>query len=688
VTNFLNYLIQGIPIGCVYALVAVGLVLGYKTSGVFNLAYGAQAFVSAVIYYELRVEAHWNLVPAAIVAIVVTGPVLGLLLDRVVYRYLRNAAPVAKLVSSLGLLVAIPAVVQIFVGQNGLQNAPGLAPGPPGSVPVYHFGQFYWDQNQIITIACTVVLAIGLTVLFRWTRLGLRMRAVVESGRMAQLYGVDAGRVSGFSWGLSGFLAALTGVLFAPLYASIEATNYFALLVIAIACCVFAKLSSIPLAFIGGLGLGAIEQIFSGYLPHNSVLFTGLRPSLPFVVLVLLLLFWPGIRRRREALDPLAGVDPPPAAPPEQTRPTWATFATRITAGGSLVALVVLALFVFNAYWLSQATDGAVYAVIFLSITVVIGLAGQISLCPAALAAIGAFTTAQLVKQTGLSVLVAMLAGAVLAAAVGAAIAIPTRRLQGIYVALATLAFALLFDNVLVPLGWVSGGPTPITVPRPVIGSIQLDAITMSGQRHFFILVMIIMGIVAGLVALLRRGTTGRFFEAVRGSERASTSIGINPDRVKITAFAISGAIAGLGGGLLSIDHLSANPDDYQYLLGLFWVVVVVTIGARNVYTTLIAGFSFMLFPALLNTIGISNQTLWTEVLFGLGVIQYALHPEGIVEASTRRTLAQVEWIRGRGKGGGEGRPVERPRAAPRPVGEMAPDAPAYPAHPAAGSAS
>ncbi len=644
-SDFVGYLIQGIPIGCVYALVAVGLVLGYKTSGVFNLAYGAQVFVSAVVYYELRVDHHWSLVPAAVMAVVVTGPVVGLILDRVVFRFLRTAPPLARLVCTLGLLVAIPAIVQVAVGQNGLLNAPGLAPGNANQVPVYHFGHYYWDQNQVITIACTVVVAVGLTALFRFTRLGLRMRAVVESPRMAELNGVDADRVAGFSWALSGLLAGLTGVLFAPLYASIESTNFFALLVVAIACCVFARLSSIPLAFAGGLGLGAMEQIVSGYLPHSSVLFTGLRPSLPFVVLVALLLFWPGLRRRREAADPLAGVDPPPAATAATVRPPWATIATRVTATGSVVLLVVLGLFVLNAYWLGQVTQGVIYSVIFLSITVVTGMAGQISLCQATFAAVGAFATAQLVEHTGMSVLLAMVLGGIMAAAVGAIIAIPTRRLQGVYVALATLAFALLFDNVLAPEGWVSGGATPIAVPRPAIGSLRLDAISIAGGRNFFVLVLVILAIVAGLVLLIQRGTSGRFFDAVRGSERAAMSIGIDPDRTKLIAFAISGGIAGLGGGLLAIYNLAASQANYTYLLGLFWVVVVVTIGVGSVYTTIIGGITFSVVPALLGLIGIPHQQLWTEVFFGLGVIGYALHPEGAVESSTRRILDLVSWL-------------------------------------------
>lgn len=642
-TEFFTYVVRGIPIGCVYALMAVGLVLTYKTSGVFNLAYGAQAFVSGVVFYKLRVSYHWGVVPSAAIAILVVGPALGALLGRGLFRFLRTSTALARLVTSLGLLIAIPAFVQVFVGQSPLQHPPGLAPGstsggyPGQRVPVYHFGSFYWDQNQVITIVATVAVAAGLTAMFRYSGIGLRMRAVAESTRMTELSGVNAERVSGFSWMFSGLLAGLTGVLMAPLFEQVVADFYFSLLVAAIAACVFGRLSSIPLTFIGGLGLGALEQIFSGYLPHDSVLFTGLRPSLPFVVLVILLLFLPGLARRREMADPMSGVDAPPPAPTARSRPTWAAIGTRVAGFGGIVALVIFALFVLDAVWLGRVTEGVIYSIIFLSITIVTGMAGQISLCQATFAGVGAFTVGQLVSNQGMSVILAIVLGTILAAAIGAIVAIPALRLAGIYVALATLAFALLFDNVLVPLSWVGGGSIAKQVPRPVLG--PWDFGYPNHNRAFFILCLVVLGIAGGAVWLIRMGTTGRFLNATRGSEKAASAVGINPVRAKITAFAVSGALAGLGGGLLATYRLSANPTDFVYLYGLFWVLVVVTIGSQTVFGAIVAGFSFALVPEIINAIGVSNQLLWSEVLFGLGIITYVKYPEGILEVNTRGAI-------------------------------------------------
>jgi ABC-type branched-subunit amino acid transport system permease subunit len=189
----------------------------------------------------------------------------------------------------------------------------------------------------------------------------------------------------------------------------------------------------------------------------------------------------------------------------------------------------------------------------------------------------------------------------------------------------------------------VGGGYYPNNVPRPVIGPFDLGA--PAHDRSFFVLCLVILGIVAGLVLVIKHGTTGRFLDAVRGSERAASSIGIDPVRAKIVAFAVSGALAGLGGGLLAMHDLAANPSSFVYLNGLFWVLIVVTIGSRSVFGAIVAGFSLGLLPEILNTVGLSNSLLWSEVLFGLAIVTYAKYPEGIVEAYTRSVFDIVNSL-------------------------------------------
>src|ERR671912_119216 len=246
----LRFAIQGIPVGCIYALVAVGLVLTFKTSGVFNLAFGAQAFVSAAVFYRTHVEYGWPIVPAFAVAVLLAGPLLGYLLDRAIFRHLRGASTLATLVSSLGLLVAIPAVVQLWFGTGRKFNPPSIAPDPGH---VFRFGEFSVSNDELATIVVTVVVVVALTALFRYSALGLRMRAVVESPRMAELAGVNADRVGSVAWVLSSFLAGLAGVLLAPLYDSVAPITFPILIVAATAAAAFGRLSSLPLTLAGGI---------------------------------------------------------------------------------------------------------------------------------------------------------------------------------------------------------------------------------------------------------------------------------------------------------------------------------------------------------------------------------------------------------------------------------------------------
>ncbi len=470
-SDLIKYVILGIPYGCVFALVATGLVLTYKTSGVFNLAFGAQAFLSAAVYYVVRVRHGWPMVPAFVLAVLVVAPLVGLIFDRFLFRHLRSAPEAARLVTSLGLLVAVPQLVLIWLGGADTVGVVGIWSDDNA---LYHFGRYTIDGRQAAILLSTTVVVLALIAMFRWSPIGLQMRAVVESPRMTQLAGINADRVSAVSWMISSVFAGLAGVLLAPLLGGrLDPNRFTFLLVAAIAAAVFGRLSSIPLTVLGGILLGVVQGLLAGYLPPASLLAQNLRPALPFLVLFLLLIFLPGLRRGRALADPLSGVDPPPPSLAASERSALLTNLTRVLGVIVVIAVLVLALTQFDEYWLGLFTRGLIYSTIFLSITVFTGMAGQISLCQAAFAGVGGFGTAQLVSAYNLPVLTAVVIGALLAAVVGALLAIPVLRLAGIYLSLATLAFGLMFEGVVIPLGWVSGGVRLPDVPRPQIGPIN-----------------------------------------------------------------------------------------------------------------------------------------------------------------------------------------------------------------------
>ena len=647
--------IKGLSFGSVYALLAVGLVLTYRTTGVFNLAFGPQAFLAGAVYYDTHVVHHWPMALALFFTVVIVSPLVGVILDRFLFRFLRTAPEAAKLVSVLGLFVAIPQMIFLWFGTNARSNAVGIVPN--GSVTYNPFKDVFINRDDIALALTGLVIFVALTLLLRYTAIGLRMRAVVESPRLTELAGVNSDRASLVSWMLSSALAGIAGVLLTPVFAGqVDYASYETLVIAAIAVSVLGGLQSVPLAYLGGLALGIVQQLLDRYLPTNSILASGLRPALPFIVLFFVLVASPVVARRRVAVDPLAGVDPPPPAPAHLDR---SESLTKLTRGLAVVFFGIVGYWLFfhaNASWIDLTVRATILAIIFLSITVITGFAGQISLCQASFAAIGACATGQLATRHGMSVLVAMVVGAFIAAGVGALIAIPALRLGGIFLSLATLAFAFFFSNVLVQLSWVGGGIFHIAAPRPLIGSIDF-----ANDKSFLVLCLAVLLLVSIAVIWVRGGTTGRALDAVRGSEVAAASIGINLNRSRIVAFALSAAIAGLGGGLLaSYEHAANIESHFAPEFGLVWIVLVVTLGARTVEGAINAAIGFVFFEAVVLPTWIpwlvnhvqpvyhmgALPVALEPILFGLGALTYAKHPEGILEFQKRRSLARVQgWI-------------------------------------------
>lgn len=671
--DVLSAVIRGLSFGSVYALLAVGLVLTYRTTGIFNLAFGPQAFLAAAVYYDTHITHHWPMWPALFLAVVIVSPLVGVILDRFLFRFLRGAPETAKLVSVLGLFVALPQMIILWFGANPKSGAIGVVPN--GSVTYNPLHNVFLDRDDIAIIVVGLATFIALTAILRYTALGLRMRAVVESPRLTELAGVNADRSSMVSWMLSSALAGVAGVLLAPVFAGqIDYSSYTTLVIAAISASVLGGLSSIPLAYMGGLLLGVVQQLLDKYLPTNSILASGLRPALPFVALFLVLILSPALWRRAKTSDPLAGVDPPPAAPAALDRTAALTRMTRIAAVAFFVVVGYYLFFHANDYWVSLTLTAAILSIIFLSITVITGFAGEVSLCQATFAAIGACATGQLATRHGMSVLVAMVVGALVAALIGALISIPALRLGGIFLSLATLAFAFFFQNVVLQLNWVGGGVTPIAAPRPTIGSIDF-----ASDKSFLVLVLIVLVVVSLAVIWVREGTTGRYLDAMRGSEVAAASIGINRTRARIVAFAVSAAIAGLGGGLLaSYEHAANVKADFVPDLGLVWIVLVVTLGPRTVEGAINAAVGFVFFENVVLPTWIpwlvDHVQPWYHmsalpvalqpILFGLGALTYAKHPEGILEFQKRKSLQRIQQLIDRnGRGGGADTGVE-PAAA------------------------
>ncbi|MGQ0434606.1 MAG: ABC transporter permease [Microthrixaceae bacterium] len=669
--DVLRALLQGAAPGTVFALVALGFVLTYKTSGVFNLAFGAQAYMSAALYFQARESWGWSIVPAVVASVVVLAPVVGLLLEMLIFRYLGPGSAVAKLVIVIGLSVALPNLFDLVIGFDPVAGRTPTGIVPDGASVFYDpFGVYAFSRDELVAVGVAVVAMAGLAALFRFSAIGLQMRAVVESPRMTELNGIRADRVSAFSWALSSVFAGMAGVLIAPRFNTLAAPDFFNLVVVAIAAAAVGRLVSLPRALAGGLGLGVLIALVDTFLPRWSADHPWLRPfqenvtpAMPFVVLFAVLVLWPALRRAREVSDPLSGVDPPPPSLAAATRSASLTRATRAFAlvFFSLVGYVVLVH--ADASWLFLVTQAVILSTIYLSITVITGLAGQISLCQGTFAAIGGFSVFQLADRHGMSVLLAALIGAVIASATGAILSLPVLRLGGVWLAIATLAFAFFFDAVMVRFSWIGGGETSLLqgtrVPRPTVGPWDLE-----DDRAFLVLAVLVFVVVSLAVIQIREGTVGRTLRALRGSEIAAESIGISPARARVTAFAVSAFIAGLGGAMLSIHQQNVNySNTFAPFAALFWLVLVVSLGSRTVEGAAQAGAAYALFDAVLLRGALFGWLLrgddripglfpispkWRFILFGLGTLQFARHPEGLVEHGKRRAAVRTEQLMAR----------------------------------------
>lgn len=676
--EFLSYVLPSVPYGCAFSLIAVGLVLTYRSTRVFNFAFAAEAYAAGVIYSELWGHGVGRVL-AAVLVVFVIAPLFGALLDFGLFSRVPTGNQTAKLVMSLGLLVVLPNVVEMAVGQNQV-----LA-GPP---PLFNqFSPvFSWDGQpingqELCVMVATAAVLIALSVLLRTRRLGLPIRAAVESPKLLELSGGNSKWVLRGSWMISTSLAALAGVLFVSEFAEVGFQDFSTLLVAALAAAALGGLRSLSLAALGGILFGIIDGVMQGYIPSESIWSTALLPSLPFFLLLVLLLVHPSYRRLEVSSDPMTAVEPPPPAPALAVRPPAVDRAVRRFRWPFLVVAVAAVVLFVPSQWTSSLTEGAALAIIFLSITLLTGLAGQVSLAQMLFAGIGACSAAQLNEHVHLPILLAALCGALIAGLGGLAASLPALRLRGLPVALLTLCLALLGDSLIFPTSWVFGTGT-LNVPRP--SSFLGVSFSSVDSEGFFVLVVVVMVAVAGLVNLLLRGTTGRALAAVHASPVGAASSGVRTRRLTIVVFMLSAAMAGLGGALYAMSVQSVSAIDFNWFFGLTFLVIVVTVGSTTVEAAIFAGLAYatitQAFAYLPTTIGGNDLggTSLTVVLLCLGAFAYAAHPEGVFEYVRRRAVLAlfraVEYhdeagrLRGRGNGAQAAEELPTPGELPTPA--------------------
>ncbi len=605
---FLSFTVIGVVTGAAYAIAASGLVVTYATSGVFNIAQGAIGMVFAYVFWQLVDVWHWNILLATLVVVLVLAPVAGALTEVLFIRRATGQAWYVSMVVTIALFVLLLFLADWAWGAN-LHAAPSF------------FGDRGWHLtskvlvtwHETISILLAGATAVFLRVLLYRTRVGIAMRAVVDNRALAGLNGARPAWLGTFSWALGAGTGALAGILIAPILDNLSVLALTFLIFYAYGAAVLGRLRSLPLTFLGAMVLGLAYSYAVGYLPQNSffdsIPISGLRESLPVVMLfVVLLVMKQGsiegsrVRAFRESVD-------------------VAPFTRSLVTGVLVVVAMAIAVSFMSVGDVVDVGEGVALGIVVLSLVPLAGWGGQVSLCQMTFAGLGAFAMAHVDGGSFLGLLAAI----GLAGVVGAIVALPALRLRGLYLALATFAFAFAMDNMFFPtnVAFTYGGT--IHVNRPGIFGLHL-----ASNDSFTVFLTVVFCLLAiGLLAL-RRGPFGRLLLAMKDSEAACVTLGANLTRTKLAVFALSAAIAGLGGALYGAMITQPGATDFASEQSLPILLLAVVFGMATTSGAFLGGISYSLVSTKVQSLapGIPNLQWALTGLAGIGI---TMNPSGTV---------------------------------------------------------
>ena len=651
-SSYLLFLILGVGAGAVYALLGLGLVLKYRAAGVVDFAHGAIAMFSAYVFVSLRdqgqLQLPWLGLPhkiqisstgvsdwVAVPLTLVYAAILGLVLFVLVYRPLQQAAPLTRVCASVGIMLAAQAIAVLNFGTQAVSTRPLLPSGSFDLAGTIVPGDRLWFAGIVAVL--TAVLAL----VYRYTRFGLATRAAAENSRGAALIGISATRIATQNWIIATLLAALAGILIAPL-STLDPISYTLLIVPALGVALVGRFESFAVTALAGLVLGMCQSeitklltVFT-WLPQQ-----GLPDGLPFlVILVAMTLRAP----RLGARGSLATWANPSIGRPTRPLPT----AVCVFAVG-FAALVLL-----HGSLRSALIASFITACICLSLVVLTGYVGQVSLAQMSLAGVGAFMLSHLSIGWGIPFPFSLLLAALCAVPVGLVIGVPALRVRGVNLAIITLGAAAAMDALVFNASWFSGGLAGSRVDSPTLFGWDLGI--AKGHDYprviFGVLVLLIVLAVGIGVARLRNSPTGRMFIAVRSNERAAMAAGIDVPRAKLLAFAISSFIAGLGGGLLAYQQGNVSPETFAVFNSLGLLAIAYVAGIGRIAGVAIAGVMLsstgLMVSAIDKWIGVGKyQTLVAGIALAFTAIQ---NPDGLAstEPGTKGPGATLVRLRDR----------------------------------------
>jgi branched-chain amino acid transport system permease protein len=612
VTDWFPFIVSGLVVGSIFAIAAMGLVVTYRTTGLFNFAHGATGMGVAYGFYVLHHDVGMPTALAILLALGVIAPVLGILVERLLFRGIDEAAQATKVVLTMALLIVLQGGAVAIFGATPKRVEPFL-PTSTFRVSGVNIG---WDQ-VIVVILGVVVLGV-LTVFFRVNRTGTAMRALVDDRQLVQAAGFSANRLSSLTWALGGATAGLAGILFSPLL-GLDSAILTLLVVQAYAAAVIGRLTSLPRTFVGALVLGLAGSLSLKIFSSQPTLLNGLRPSIPFIFL-----FGALVLARRGSLRELG---------------TSAPWTGSVRAGSSswwplLVVLLPLTALLSetNVFSLGFAL---VIACAFLSLTVLTGTSGLISLTQAGLVGTGAFAYIHLING-GVPFWLALPLAGLVVVPLGVAIAVPALRLSGLFLALATFGFGQLIDGLLFgSWTWFSGAGDGLRGGRPSV---------FHSDRLYVAFVVVMLALIVAAIGQLRRTGLGRTLVALRDSPAAADALGVDPLWPRVAIFSISAFIAGVAGGLYAGLLEGAGAVFFNTFTSLLWLTIAVVGGIQSVYGAVVGAMLFYFVPELFS--GGGSPSPWLTPVFGIGAILLARRPGGLVGLIADRWPSRLIAVR------------------------------------------
>jgi branched-chain amino acid transport system permease protein len=604
VTSWLDHTINGLIVGNVYALVAVGLALIFGVSRLINFAHGSVYVVGAYLGWVAVTHLRTPL-PVTILLVAAGSAAVGLIIERWGLRPLRNSVKIAPLLATIGISFVLDQLVMLIFSPT---------PRPlPSQLPDWRFtiGGGTVGALDLLIAGIGFVSAVLLFAFLQFTKMGWAVRATAQDSDAAQQMGVDVGRVSQAVFAIASALGGVSGLLVGMYYNQIDPAMSLGATLKGVVAEVVGGVGNVPGAIVGSLLLGLVESY------GVALLGTSYRNLFAFLLLVLVLVLRPNglfASARQLPPEPLTGTFVAPSRP--------VTIPPR-ALGAILAAFALLPVVVNQGYLLQTLTNAWLFAMLALSLTLIAGTIGQVSLGHAALLAIGGYASALFALDLGVPVGLAILLAGLVTSALGTLLVWPSFRLRGHYVSIATLAIGEIVALTILNAESVTRGPIGVAGIPPL----SLFGVELTDTRHVYWFSLAVMALLAGLQLRLLGTHLGRSFRAIRDDDVAARTYGLGLDRYKALAFIFGGFAAGASGAISAHLFSYINHETFNTQQSILALTIVILGGLGNVVGAIVGALALVGLPELFRIAAEYRVLIYGVVL----LLLVRFRPQGIM---------------------------------------------------------